>query len=60
MFEYETVQQQLKQNSRLVKAGPPTKHKPNVALSRKSSKKYFYIYVALNRFNPTMICVGLG
>ena len=54
------MQQQLKQSSRPVKPGPPTKPKPNVALSRKSSKKYFDTYVALNRFNQTMICDGLG
>ena len=54
------VQQQLKQSSRPVKPGPPTKPKPNVALSRKSSKKYFDIHSALTRFNQTMICIELG
>ena len=41
---YNVQQQQLKQqqhhSSRPVKMGPPTKPKPNVALSRKSSKTY--------------------
>ena len=41
---YNVQQQQLKQSSRPVKPGPPTKPKPNVALSRKSSKKLFLSY----------------
>ena len=49
---YNVQQQQLKQqqqhSSRPVKTGPPTKPKPNVALSRKSSKKLILHFI-LNR-----------
>ena len=42
-------QHQLKQSSRPVKTGPPTKPKPNVALSRKSaSKNNWLIYFLAN------------
>ena len=47
---YNVQQQQLKQqqqqSSRPVKTGPPTKPKPNVALSRKSSKKLTLFYIS--------------
>ena len=46
---YNVQQQQLKQSSRPVKTGPPTKPKPNVALSRKSaSKNNWLIYFLAN------------